>query len=255
MPTTTNIRVLLACAALIGCGDVGSTDDAQSSAELSAADFPEDKALPYRGGWLNAAAVLGGLNQHDRLASTTRDDVRCAAMVALAAAIVGGPEAFDRLLTKVEEKRRSDPRDRSALRRTRASFDAKRLTPRHLHETGDALFRAYVNSSAGATDGQIATMIRASGYESVRLSSSAPDDLVESLDRGELFPLSLDMNGDGSGWHVVLVWRDDDDVVRLYDSNDTNGSHVSRAPTAAYREYVEAESEGWPLRSKFRLPN
>jgi hypothetical protein len=250
--------LLAACAAPTAAGltdDDGQDDKADRlSSHTKTGDWREAAVLPYAGGWLDARAVLDGLDQYDHLTSTTRDDVRCGAMVGTAAAILTGREAFDRVLTHVEEKRGSSTLDHAALLRIRHDFTAGALTTRDLHGFADALLRAYVPGGGGSTDGQISEMIRSSGLVKEDAGSSVPADVIAGLAPGEKFPLSLDIDGDGTGWHVTLVWMDDAGAVWLYTSDSHPGGHVAARDSAYFNWHLAQPTAEDPLKEKFRAP-
>ena len=197
-----------------------------------------DQRLPYRRGWLDAPAALAGLTQQDRLPETTRDEEKCAPMVALAAAIVSGRGNFERLLRAVEERRSgvSNPRDQKALPQIRAHFEAGCLTTGDLQRFGDAFYRAFL-TGLGADDDEIERMLTACGLKAVKTLGSTPAEILNSLRRGELFPTSLVVDGI---WHVTLIWKDAAGVVRLYDSDRLRGSQVLTAGTPRFERYLRA---------------
>jgi hypothetical protein len=248
------ILLSAACAAPMPAGvDDDESNDAKADSLTKSGDWREATVLPYAGDWLDGRAVLDGLAQVDHLTSTTRDDVRCGAMVGTAAAILTGRASFDRLLTRVEQKRAGSTRDRTALAVVRHDTAVQALTTRDLHRFADALLRAYVPGSGGSSDGQISEMIRGSGLEKVDAGSSVPADVIAGLAPGELFPLSLDIYGDGTGWHVTLVWMDDAGAVWLYTSVDHPGGHVAARDTDYFNWHLAQSSASDPLMEKFRV--
>lgn len=181
--------------------------------------------LPYRGDWLDAVAVLDGLAQQDRLRWTRHDDEKCGAMVAMAAAIVGGREKFDELLSKLEKK--AAPRFRSKLEQARERFEAGTLTAGDLHRVSEILYVTYVGGRDGSSDGDISRMIRASGYSRIATAAKTPRELLAKAKPGDLFPLNVYLEQpDFIGWHVVLVWKDADGVARVFDSDKFKGPQV-----------------------------
>jgi hypothetical protein len=244
---------LVACAG--ACTVASPTDEATSESAFSQADFAEGTVLPYDGGWLDPKLALGGLDQFDRLAVTVHDGDRCGAMVALAAAVIGGEAAFDALLSHVEARRALDPKDTKTLAAIRARFEARSLRTRELHLLADCMMRAYVPHSwnSGSADGEAASMIRASGWKSTRTSSSKPFDLVASLGPGEVVPLSLDVTLDGKGWHWILAWRDEGGALWLYNSDDVPGSHVHDGTSAAAGALLTNPTARFDLRETFHL--
>ena len=231
--------------------DAAKMEGGRAAARGPGGEWHENEVLPYRSSWLDATAVLSGLAQEDRLADTTRDFVRCNAMVALAAAITGGKQAFAHLLAQTESRRASSSPDRAALALIRADFENESLTAADLHRLADAVYRGWVGRGSGASDGQIASMIRASGRTSRPLGTANARAAVSALRVGEGAFLDLDLNGDGTGWHVTWIWKDGAGVTRLYDSNIMPGSQVFRDGTSAFARYVDNESASIPLHESF----
>ncbi len=238
---------------LAACGGAPDSSDATSESAYSKADFAESRLLPYAGAWLDVDAALGGLDQFDRLAATIHDGDRCGAMAAIAAAVVGGEGAFDTLLSHVEARRASDSADTKTLAVIRANFEARKLRTRDLHLFADCVMRAYVphGFNSGSTDGQEATMIRASGWTSTKQASTKPADLLASLAPGEIVPLSLDVTQDGKGWHWILAWRDASGALALYDSDDQPGPHVHHGGTPDFDARVTNPTASSELRETF----
>jgi hypothetical protein len=215
---------------------------------LSAGDWLASARLPYRNGWLDVPATLSRLTQQDRLPSTSRDDEKCSAMVATAAALAGGRGRFEKVLSIVETKRRGDLRDRRALEVVRSHFEANGLTAGDLQKFADAFYRAYLKGD-GATDGEISRMIRASGLSGVPTGARRPTEMLPGLRPGECFPMNLQVDG---VWHVTLVWKDSSGVARLYDSDRLRGTQVFREGSPAFERYMNAPTAETPLRQKFR---
>jgi hypothetical protein len=241
-------------AASVACGgepsaEVGSEDD-----DYTASDYPADQVLPYAGGWLVAPKTLAGVGQFDRLRGTIYDDSKCSTMVAIGAAIVGGEDYFVRFVDAVARKRDGKRDDLEVLERVRAAVAEKRLTPRHLHELTDVTVRAY-DLRGGAYDEQIAEMVKASGYRSVRVGSSKPQVLVDALQENDVVPLSI-MAPEGNRLipHITLLWKDRRGVVRLYDSDDVGGSHVMPRGSRAYNDRMTRPDSAWDLAEKYRQP-
>ena len=68
------------------------------------------------------------------------------------------------------------------------------------------------------------------------------------LKRGELFPMNLVVD---DVWHVTLVWKDRDGIVRLYDSDRLPGSQVFVERSPGFERYITAHTAETPLREKF----
>jgi hypothetical protein len=247
--------VAIACLSLAACGSAGGDASAvdESSADFSKADFAEARVLPYAGSWLDVELTLGGLDQFDRLKDTVHDGDRCGAMVAIAAAIVGGRASFGTLLTHVEGKRAFDATDRATLATIRTDFDANALRTRDLHRLADCVMRAYAPHSwnVGSTDGEAVAMIRAGGWASTRIGSKRPLDLLAALRPGEIFPMSLDLTLDGKNWHWLLLWKDSAGSPRLYNS-DSVPVHVVR-PGAAFDSMLANPTASFNLEESFHL--
>jgi hypothetical protein len=242
---------LLACAVLFACGGGAARDDAASSDSAYAkTDFREDAVLPYTGGWLDPPRALAGVGQFDRLASTVHDGAKCSTMVALAASIIGGHDRFLALVSEVERLRAPYPSDLAITADVRAADAALALTPRLLHQFTEVVVRAY-KLETGATDAQIAKMIRASGWEAVPTGSKKPAVLVASLGPGDIVPLATVADGEP---HITLLWKDVAGAVRLYDSDDIHGSHVLAEGSALYEARVGDPQSEWDRREKYTLP-
>ena len=241
------VALLLFASALAACG--GATSDAGSSEDdFSTADFREDSVLPTRSGWLDAPKALAGVGQFDRLKSTVHDGAKCSAMVAVAAAIIGGQERFLAFLDAVAKKRATHPSDVHIVDAVRVAALDVTLTPRHLHELTEVVVRAF-GVENGATDGEIVTELRASGYEPTHVGSSLPDNLEGALDAGDVIPLTTVVDDEG---HVMLLWKDAKGVVRIYDSDDVHGSHVMPRGSAAYRKRMDDPQTRWSRGDKYR---
>lgn len=236
--------LLLACA--IGCG--GTSAASTDEDDFTVTDFHEDERLPTHGGWLDAPHALAGVGQFDRLPGTVHDGSKCSTMVAIAAAIVGGKERFLSFLDAVSAKRVAHPDDVAIIDDVRTAANDVALTPRHLHMLTEVVVRAYA-VEYGATDGQIASMIRASGYASVHIGSSKPALVVDALDDGDISPLDTVVDKEG---HVMLLWKDARGTVRLYDSDDVHGSHVMPRGSAPYFARIQSPESVWPPAEKFR---
>jgi hypothetical protein len=169
-------------------------------------------------------------------------------MVAMAAAIVSGKGAFERLLKKVEGRRRGvvSPRDHKALPVVRANFERSRLTAGDLQKFADALYRAFLPGD-GASDEEIEAMITACGLRAVKTPMDARE-IVRGLQPGELFPFSLVVD---DIWHVTLVWKDAAGAIRLYDSDRLPGTQVFSAGTPEFDRYLSTASAE-TLGKKFR---
>jgi hypothetical protein len=238
--------LLLACCLVAAACGAKASDDADSQDQAFAkTDFAEDSLLPYSGGWLDVPHALAGVGQFDRLKSTVHDGSKCSTMVALAAAIVGGRAAFLAFVAEVAKLRAGHAADLAITAQATTSVDA--LTPRMLHELTEVVVRAY-GVEYGAYDGQIATMIRASGWTSEKVGSSKPADLVASLDDGDIVPLATIADNEA---HITLLWKDASGVVRMYDSDDIHGPHVLPRGTALYDARVDDPQSAWDLREKF----
>ncbi len=236
-----SVVVLAACAGAPDGGDGTNEDD------FARSDTPEDTVLPYSGAWLDVPKALSGVGQFDRLRGTVHDDAKCSTMVAMAAAIVGGRDRFVTFLDAVAKKRTGKKDDLDVVEGVRGAALRKQLTPRHLHDLTDVVVRAY-GVAGGAYDGQIANMVRASGYVSVHVGSSKPSVLIDSMEPGDVVPLAIVAENIP---HITLLWKDARGVVRLYDSDDIHGSHVLPRGSAGYRMRIEDPQSGWELRDKY----
>jgi hypothetical protein len=242
----TSRALLLFCALALGCGATSSEETADD--DFTASDYAEDSVLPYKGSWLDAPKALAGVGQFDRLRGTIYDDAKCSTMVAIGAAIVGGEARFVRLLDEAARRREGRRDDLATIDRVRGAVTAHELTPRHLHELTEVLVRTY-KVGDGAYDEQIAEMVRASGYEPVRVGSVKPQVLIDSLGEGEVVPVSTVAEGIP---HITLAWKDSRGTVRLYDSDDVHGSHVMPRGSAPYRARIDDPLSAWDLREKYR---
>ena len=242
------LLLALALALAVGCSAPPPDNPEGAEDDFSRTDTAEDAVLPYKGAWLDAPRALSGVGQFDRLKGTIHDDARCSTMVAIAAAIVGGPDRFGRVLSEGARLRAADRDDLRMVDRAREAADERRLTPRHLHELSDVVVRAYKVAN-GAYDGEISRMVRASGYTSIPVGSKRADMLVASLEPGEVVPLATVAENIP---HITLLWRDAAGTVRLYDSDDVKGSHVMPRGSARYRERVEDPQSEWSLAAKYR---
>jgi hypothetical protein len=231
-----------------GCAVDAPADEAGLEDDYTKGDFAEDEVLPYAGDWLDPPKTLAGIGQFDRLRGTLHDDAKCSTMVAVAAAIVGGPARFSAFLVAVERLRQDKRDDLAVLEGVRAATAEGRLTARHIHELTEVVVRAY-KVADGAYDEQIAEMVRASGYEAVHVGSAKPGVLIDRLAEREVVPLSIVAEGIP---HITLLWKDARGTVRLYDSDDVHGSHVMPRGSAAYRSRVEDPVSSWDLREKYR---
>lgn len=240
--------LVISLAALPACTSEPISNEGWSEDDYSRSDTPEDQVLPYASGWLDPPKALSGISQFDRLKGTVHDDAKCSTMVALAAAIVGGRERFVALLDAAAAKRASFRDDLAIVDRVRGAVERNALTPRHLHELTEVLVRGY-GVRYGAYDEQIAEMIRASGYRSVKVGSANPAVLVDRLAEREVVPLSIVAENIP---HITLLWKDARGVVRLYDSDDVKGSHVMPRGSAAYNARLNDPQSSWDLEEKYR---
>jgi hypothetical protein len=240
-------------ALVAGCSGPGGGADGTSESAFSKADFPEARVLPYAGAWLDVRATLSGLDQFDRLSETVHDGDRCGAMVAIAAAVVGGADAFEALLAHVEARRAPDAADAESLRAIRARLEARTLRARDVHVLADCVMRAYAPHSyrSGSSDGEEASMIRAAGWVGARGSSKSPASLLAALGPGDVVPLSLDVSIDDKGWHWILGWRDQGGALFLYDSDDVPGPHVHAEGSASFDARVNNPTAAFDLRETF----
>jgi len=247
----------------IGGATACAPDDSETATgedDFTKSDWPADQVLPYSntggaGSWLDAPKALAGVGQFDRLKTTVHDDAKCSTMVAMAAAIVGGEDRFVRFLDAVAKKREGKRDDLVIVDRTRAAVAEHRLTARHLNELTEVVVRAY-DVRYGAYDEQIAEMVKASGYVSVKVGSTKPNVLVDHLEDREVVPLSIMApEEDGSDKlipHITLLWKDARGVVRLYDSDDVHGSHVMPRGSAPYNDRMSRPDSSWDLGEKYR---
>ena len=154
-------------------------------------------------------------------------------MVATAAAVAGGRETFDALLTKLQAK--AKPRFQDELARARKAFDANRLTAGDLHRVSEILYNTYVGGTDGSTDGDISKMVRAGGRKRIETTAKTPRELVAAMQPGDAFPLNVYLEQpEFIGWHVVLVWKDAAGVARVYDSDKFKGPQVFADDGAAF---------------------
>lgn len=240
--------------------DAGCVDErAPSIRELADAlrdasgEWRENAVLPTKGDFVDAVAALDGLAQQDRLRWTRHDDEKCGAMVATAAAVVGGREKFGALLGRLEGKAANQ--FKPALRRARAAFEANRLTAGDLHRVSEVLYSTYVGGTDGSSDGDISKMVRASGYKRIVTGAKSPRDLVESMQPGDVFPLNVYLEQpEFIGWHVVLVWKDAAGVARVYDSDKFKGPQVfADGSSAAFADsYIDWVSPGEKIASEWK---
>jgi hypothetical protein len=243
--------VALVLLSLVACGSSAPPNETGEE-DFTRSDYPADQVLPYSGAWLDAPKALAGVGQFDRLDSTIHDDAKCSTMVAIGAAIVGGEDHFRRLLDAVERKREGKRDDLKIIERVRTAVAEKSLTSRHLNELTEVLVRAY-GVAHGAYDEQIAEMVKASGYESVRVGSTKPDVLVDHLREREVVPLSIMApEGDKLIPHITLLWKDARGTVRLYDSDDVGGSHVMPRGSRPYNDRMTRPDSAWDLAEKYR---
>jgi hypothetical protein len=233
-------------ALVAGCAS--GADPATGEDDFTAADFAEDAVLPYAGDWLDAPKALAGVGQFDRLKATVHDEVKCSTMVAVGAAVVGGEARFIRLLDTVAKRRDGKNDDLEILARVRGAIAGKKLTPRHLHELTEVIVRAY-KLMQGALDEQIAEMIRAEGYEPVKVGSAKPHVLVDHLAETEIVPLGVVSDNVP---HITLIWKDARGTVRLYDSDDVHGPHVMPRGSVPYNARMNDPQSSWELREKYR---
>ena len=247
------LHALVGFAALLfACGGEPSASTGAADEDFTKSDFRADDVLPYAGDWLDAPKALAGIGQFDRLRGTIHDDAKCSTMVAMAAAVVAGKDRFLRFLDAVVRLRESRRDDLAIVDRARTATLENRLTSRHVHELTEVVVRAY-RVGNGAYDEQIAEMIRASGYRAVKVGSTEPAVLVDALDEGDVFPLSiLAPDGDKLIPHITLVWKDRRGVVRLYDSDDIGGPHVLPRGSAGYRDRMTRAGSSWDLGETYR---
>ena len=247
------LRAIATLAALLfACGGDPAPEIGAADEDFTKSDFPADQVLPYAGDWLDAPKALAGIGQFDRLRGTIHDGAKCSTMVGMAAAVVAGKERFLRFLDVVARLREGRRDDLAILERVRAATRENRLTSRHLHDLTETVVRAY-DVRFGAYDEQIAEMIVASGYRTMKVGSTKPEALVDALDEGDVFPLSiLSPEGDKLIPHITLVWKDRRGVVRLYDSDDIGGPHVLPRGSAGYRDRMTRPGSSWDLGEKYR---
>jgi hypothetical protein len=240
--------LLLGCALAAACAGTPTASEDGREDDFAAADFAEDTVLPYSGGWLDPPHALAGVGQFDRLKGTIHDDAKCSTMVAMAAAVIGGRERFVAFVDEIARLRAGHDDDLAIVARVRQAIDDQKLTPRHIHELTEAVVRAY-KLEYGAYDGQIAKMLRVSGYVSIPVGSSKPSVLVDELDAREVVPLGTIADNEA---HITLLWKDARGTVRLYDSDDIHGSHVLPRGSAKYNARVDDPRSSWDLREKYR---
>lgn len=207
-------------------------------------EWRENVALPTKDGFVDPVAALDGLAQQDRLRWTKHDDEKCGAMVATAAALVGGRDRFGALLAKLEAK--AKPRFQDELARARARFETNRLTAGDLHRVSEILYNTYVGGKDGSTDGDISKMVRASGRKRIPTTAKSPRELVDAMKAGDAFPLNVYLEQpEFIGWHVVLVWKDAAGVARVYDSDKFKGPQVFAEDGDAFaKTYLDWVSPG-----------
>ena len=244
MPRARLLSILVLLAA--GCGAEGP--EATADEDYTAFDFAEDSTLPYASGWVDAPRALAGISQFDRLRTTIHDDAKCSTMVAIGAAIVGGEARFLQLLDEAAKLREGRREDLATIERVRVAVDEQRLSPRLLHELTEVLVRAYKVAN-GAFDEQIAAMVRASGYQPVKVGSLKPQVLIDSLQPNEVVPISTVAEGIP---HITFVWKDKRGTVRLYDSDHVHGSHVLPGGSKPYNARINDPQSAWDLREKSR---
>lgn len=215
-------------------------------------EWYENAPLPYRDGWLDAPAALDGITQQDRLRWTRHDGEKCAAMLATAAAIVGGRARFEALLASLERK--ALPRYRGPLARARQAFEADRLSAGDVHRVSEILYVTYVGGKDGSSDGDISRMIRASGYRRVDAGAKTPRELLTEARPGDVFPVNLYLEQpDFIGWHTVLAWKDADGIARVYDSDRFRGPQVFRAGDPGFGEsYFDWISPGEKIPAEWK---
>lgn len=218
-----------------------------------------DATLPYRGGWIDPVPALGGLTQQTRIIGTRFDTSKCGAMVAVAASILGGEASFANLIRRI--KLRASSKDELRVEQVELHMAARMLSVRDMHVMAEVLYKTFVGSgSGGATDAQIASMLRAAAYEGTPAKGKTPTEILAEMNPGELVPLSVYQEYPGeTGWHVVLLWKDANGIARIYDSDKFGGSQVIHERLRVFREgYLQHtafqsghESEVPPVR--FRL--
>lgn len=215
-------------------------------------EWRENAKLPTSGDFVDAVAALDGLAQQDRLRWTRHDDEKCGAMVATAAAVVGGREKFGDLLGRLEAKAANQ--FQPALRRARAAFEKNELTAGDLHRVSEVLYSTYVGGRDGSSDGDISKMVRASGYKRIVTGAKSPRDLVTSMQPGDVFPLNVYLEQpEFIGWHVVLVWKDAAGVARVYDSDKFKGPQVFPEGGSAFADaYIDWISPGEKIASEWK---
>lgn len=216
-------------------------------------EWRENAVLPTHGDFLDPVAALDGLAQQDRLRWTKHDDEKCGAMVATAAAIAGGREKFDALLTRLEAK--AKPRFQDELARARKAFEKNRLTAGDLHRVSEILYNTYVGGTDGSSDGDISKMVRAGGRKRIATDAKTPRELVDLMEPGDAFPLNvyLEQAPVFVGWHVVLVWKDAAGVARVYDSDKFKGPQVFADDGAAFADtYLDWVSPGEKIAAEWK---
>lgn len=232
--------------------DSESTTEPTREDDFTKSDFPADQVLPYSGSWLDAPKALAGIGQFDRLKTTIHDDSKCSTMVAIGAAIAGGEVKFVKLLDSIAKKREGRREDLAIVDRVRGAVAEKKLTSRHLSELTEVMVRAY-DVQHGAFDEQIREMVEASGYVTVKVGTTKPDELVDELREREVVPLSIMApEGDKLIPHITLLWKDARGVVRLYDSDDVGGSHVMPRGSKGYNDRMGRPDSSWDLAEKYR---
>lgn len=207
-------------------------------------EWYENAPLPYSNGWLDAPAALDGITQQDRLRWTRHDDEKCAAMLATAAAVVGGRERFGALLDRLDQKALA--RYRKPLARARSSFERDRLTAGDIHRVSEILYITYVGGNDGSSDGDISRMIRASGFARVATPGKTPRELLDAAKPGDVFPVNQYLEQpEFIGWHTVLAWKDAAGVARIYDSDKFDGPQVFSEKDASFApNYIDWISPG-----------
>lgn len=254
-----SLFVAFALAGLVACG--GTTEDPSdgaSGAALSERDFLADDVLPYAGDFLDPEKTLAGLDQFDHLPGTVHDDERCAVMMAIAASIVGRADHFEALRTETARRReaRADSAqvraDRDVLERVASRLAAGVLRARDVYDYAEVVYRAFLSPGHGADDGQISTLVRAAGYRAVPARTKDPRGLVDALTPGDVFPLTADVDQDGKGWHVMLVWKDASGVVRLADSDRSPRGHLMTQGSPGYEFTFGLPTASWSKRTVFR---
>lgn len=237
-----------------GCEDVrpAAIRELADALRDASGEWRENVVLPTLGNFVDPVAALDGLSQQDRLRWTRHDDEKCGAMVATAAAVAGGRERFDDLLTRLESKAAN--RYKRELARARANFEANRLTAGDLHRVSEILYGTYVGGTDGSSDGDISKMIRAGGYKRIATDAKSPRALVDAMRPGDVFPLNVYLEqSEFIGWHVVLVWKDAAGVARVYDSDKFKGPQVFPESASAFADtYIDWVSPGEKIASEWK---